>query len=90
LILTRIILNCTAFIAITHPAYEWTRHADIAIALLHKEDCHREMIRDAAEAAVLVTFEFNITIYGDSKKEKRKWWRWWQELIQEEKISRQR
>jgi hypothetical protein len=48
------------------------------------------MIRDAAEAAVLVTFEFNITIYGDSKKEKRKWWRWWQELIQEEKISRQR
>jgi hypothetical protein len=60
--LTRIILKCTAFIAITPSAYEWACQADIAIALLHKEDCHREMIRDAAEA-VLGKFGFNITIY---------------------------
>jgi len=49
------------------------------------------MIRDAAEA-VLGKFGFNITIYlsMEIQKEKRKWWRWWQELIQEEKILRQR
>jgi hypothetical protein len=67
--LTRIILKCTAFIAITPSAYQWACHADIAIALLHKEHCHREMIRDAAEA-LLGKFGFNITIYGGSKREK--------------------
>ena len=39
------------------------------------------MILDAAET-VLVTFGFDRTIYGDSKKRKRKWW---QELVQERK-----
>jgi hypothetical protein len=38
-----------------------------------------EMILDAAET-VLGTFGFNRTIYGDSKKRKRKWW---QDLIHE-------
>jgi hypothetical protein len=44
------------------------------------------MILDAAET-VLGTFGFDRSVYGDSKKRKGKWW---QELIQEEKIFKQR
>jgi predicted secreted acid phosphatase len=47
----------------------------------YDKEKYREMILDAAET-VLGTFGFERTVYGDSKRRKRKWW---QELVQERK-----
>jgi hypothetical protein len=39
----------------------------------YDKEKYREMILDAAET-VLGPFDFERTIYGDSKKRKGKWW----------------